>query len=134
MPMWDGTTRRIKTLSVGDIITGYDVETNTLLPTTVKAIKFDYFKEYYIINNDLHITEQHPLYVKQNGTWDWIDAADLNVGDYMLNTDKTEVEITSKDFIQERIDVVNIDVEEVDTYFAGKEQLLIHNAELVLIK
>jgi hypothetical protein len=65
-----------------------DVE-GYLKPTTVVFAQFDSFPDYYIINDDIHITKKHPLLANKQGTdiWSWIDAPDLEVGDRIRGID-----------------------------------------------
>jgi hypothetical protein len=44
-----------------------------------------------------------------------------------MDIDKNIIEVTSVVFVQEPLNVVTLDVEEVDNYFAGTANILVHN-------
>jgi len=147
--MEDGTVKRLDEVYVGDrvrsyIVNGmideddpnwiYFITTSTdgeYSVSTVKQVDKDWFKEYYIINNDIKITKQHELFAKDSelNIWGWIEAPNLKVGDQLFGVDGNPVTITSIVFVPERLDVITINVEETDTYFVGNTPVLVHNRE-----
>ena len=146
IPMWDGSVQRLRTIEPGDVVVGYmidgmidesiegweewtteDISSGVLVPAVVKHSYSDSYKEYYIINEDIKITKAHPLFIKQNDVYGWVDSPDINIGDFMINQDGEEVEITSIEFIPEELNVITMNVEEIDNYFAGNSRVLVHN-------
>jgi hypothetical protein len=143
----DGTTKTAINLKPGDRIIGYTVPgmvdentpgwkdwtTNTIeggqeQVVTVRSATHDWYREYYIINSDLHITKDHALFVKTNTTWSWKDVNDMVIGDKLLGRDGKEVYVGTLTKVLDPIDVIVLDVEEIDTYFVGNRGVLVHNA------
>jgi uncharacterized repeat protein (TIGR02543 family) len=149
--MEDGTTKRVDEIYVGDRVRSYVVNgmidesdpnwvnfTTTSTDgeyhiSTVKQADRDWFSSYYKINNDIRITKQHEIFVKNNqsGVWGWIEAPNIKVGDHLFGMDGSEVEVTTILHVKERLDVITLNVEETDTYFGGNTPVLIHNRDLV---
>ncbi len=148
--MWDGTRKKVYNLKVGDELLGYKIpgmidaddpnwrEWTTENPIgekvmcRVKTAVIDFYPEYYFINNDIKITKAHRFFARHENSniWGWIDSPDLVVGDYLLHEDGSHVKVSSIEFVQDRLDVVTVDVEETDTYFAGGTAVLVHNSEV----
>ena len=146
--MFDGTKKLLKDIIVGDELMGYYMDgmieeevpgweqwttneptTGELVPVIVNHTRKDYYTSYYLINNDIKITKMHEFFASTDGlTWGWIDSSDLKVGDKLLDVDKNIIEITSKLYITEPLNVIVLDVETTDNYFAGQSNILIHNA------
>lgn len=146
MQMWDGTTKLLKHIEVGDVLKGWGKEgmldesvegwedwtTQTtedgyFAPVTVQFKMSSTYHHYYHINQDIKITVEHPLFIKRNSTWQWMTADKLIVGDKMLGLDGEEVNIDSVIHVDNYMNVITIDVEEYDNYFAGTIPVLIHN-------
>ena len=88
------------------------------------------FYGYYLLNGSIKIPLQSKssdayYFVKQSGTWGWRNPYQIAVGDYFLDTDGNELEITSKTEVQEDISWYSLDVEDIDTYFSSN--ILVHN-------
>ena len=144
--MADGTTRLAKDVKVGDMLKGWykdgmvdesdpdwvDWTTNSIedgLHTHVE-VKSAYpasYDMYYTINDDIRITPFHTLLVKKDNTWQWLDAPDIEVGNFLLGMNNNPIEITNITSHKETMKVMKIDVESVDTYFAGETPVLVHN-------
>jgi hypothetical protein len=139
----DGTTKLIEDLELGDLvktvsIDGLDSEVEDAWKTftsssfssmpassTVTGIQKAQFSYYFLINNLLKITFEHPVLVQRAGSFQFLRAKDLLVGDKFYRTDETWVDIDSIERIDENVNVVNINVESQDTYFA--DGVLVHN-------
>jgi hypothetical protein len=145
--MYDGTTKLLKDVVVGDVLLGYYVPgmipenvlgwenwTESLevegyqKATTVVQTRYGTYPQYYIVNNDIRITKKHPFLAtkKDSGIWSWIDPPDLQIGDYIKGIDNF-IEVTSVVQINESLTVISMDVEEKDTYFAGNTPMVVHN-------
>ena len=139
----DGSTKLIEELELGDLvktvsIDGLDSEvedswktftassfTSTPASSTVTGIQKEQFSYYFLINNLLKITFEHPVMVERSGEFLFLRAKDLLVGDKLYRQDDTWVTIDSIERIEENVNVVNINVESQDTYFA--DGILVHN-------
>jgi hypothetical protein len=147
--MADRTTRTIEDLSFGEEILSLTIptmpldfddedtwkewETNTLsgseyTTSTIKEIYFDWYQNYYILNNRIKTTFEHPFFVKHNGKYEFVKTEDLIIGDEILTDTSgsfTLETITSIEKIEEELETVNLNVEPSDVYFAGG--VLVHN-------
>jgi len=120
-------------LDFDDEETWKDWETNTIegaeqTTATVKEIYFDWYKDYYVINDRIKTTYEHPFFVKRDSKYTFETTADLQAGDeFLTDTSGSFVfeEITSIEKINEELETVNINCEPHDVYFAGG--VLVHN-------
>ena len=146
--MADGSTKKIEDIVIGDSLKSFNIpnldddydpdlmntenawitpstDDFTITPTSVtyigrrpvlKTIKF----------NNLHrCTENHAIFVNRGGDYQWMKAKDVQVGDYFIKFDKTEEMVSNKETIDELTEVVAIDCEIKDFYFANG--ILVHN-------
>ena len=110
-----------------------DWETNTIsgsefTTSTVKEIYFDWYENYYILNDRIKVTFEHPFFVKHDSKYEFVKTEDLIIGDEILTDTSgsfTFESITSKELIEEELETVNLNVEPSDVYFAGG--VLVHN-------
>ncbi len=78
----DGKPVKIQDLDLGDEITSIDVISEKLLSTKItKIIKQHLRGYYYSINNELNITNDHPVLVLTDKKLEWVKVADLVVGE-----------------------------------------------------
>lgn len=143
--MFDGTTKTAETLVVGDEVAGHKMpgmidestpgwqdwtttdHAGERVAARVRSVKHDWYKFYYVINDDIKITTQHEIFVQQDGTWGWRDVSEIRVGDKLLGAHGNLVNVGKVVRIDKPIDVIVLDVESNDTYFAGNNPVLIHN-------
>ena len=147
--MADGSMRNIEDVNVSDELlsltiptmpldfddedTWTDWETNTIsgsefTTSTITEIYFDWFENYYILNDRIKVTHEHPFFVKHNDKYEFVKTVDLIIGDEILTDTSgsfTFESITSKELIDEELETVNLNVEPSDVYFAGG--VLVHN-------
>jgi len=147
--MADGYTKRIEDLSIGEEVltltlptmpldfddkdTWVDWETDTLdgaeyTTTKLTDIMFDWYDEYYKINDRIKVTFEHPFFIKHNNKYEFKKTEELIPGDEILtDTSGSFVfeTITSIEKIEEELETVNLNVEPNDVYFAGG--VLVHN-------
>jgi len=64
-------------------------------------------------------------FTKIGDTWSWKMPDEMSVGDYLLDKDGNEVEITSKTEVAQEETFYSLDVEDIDTYFTS--DILVHN-------
>jgi len=129
IPMFNGPARRARSITVDDVLIGYDEVTQTNVPVRVTMVKPDWYKEYYVFNEDLKITTAHPIYTLRNDEWAWMDASEILVGDSLLGLEGKIIPVDTKTFVEQRIDVIAIDVEDIDNYYAGTDPILVHNVQ-----
>jgi hypothetical protein len=99
---------------------------------------FDFADSYFVINGDIKTTGEHPFFIKipegfyletkgQNSEefWAWEYVRNLKIGQIMYDKDMNEVSIDTIEEIEDEIEIVNIDVDGNNTYFA--EGVLVHN-------
>ena len=109
-----------------------------LLPAKIVNMFFDFADSYFVINGDIKTTGEHPFFIKipagfylttrgQNSEefWAWEYVRNLEVGQIMYDKDMKEITIDTIEEIEEEIEIVNIDVDGNNTYFA--EGILVHN-------
>ncbi|MBR9706354.1 hypothetical protein GOV14_04935 [Candidatus Pacearchaeota archaeon] len=109
----------IEKLNVGDGVVSYNKDVG-LTESEVLEVYSRTVLGYYIINNKIKVTGEHPFYV--NG--DWIEVKNLEKGDKMFNGEN-KVSIDSIDFVEEEIIVYNLLVNDEHNYFA--QDILVHN-------
>jgi len=81
----------------------------------------------YIENDIIVSTGIHPFFVIKDKEFDWIEAADLKIGDFVLFADGTIHKILNikKDFRTVR--VYNFEVSGNHNYYVGINKILVHN-------
>ena len=145
--MADGSTKKIESLNIGDEVRsvriqglpldfdaedtwknwiGWPSSTTLELSTAhVFDIYFDFYDSYYLVNNDLKVTWEHPFFVWRNGNYSFKKTNELQVGDRIYTPTEEFTSITSIVLKNEYIETVNLNVEPHDVYFANG--LLVHN-------
>lgn len=112
----------IEILKVGDMVRTYDLKDKKHGESKItKTYKHEDMDGYLIINGVIKTTGYHPFY----SDGDWIKAGDLSIGDKILHVDGAEHTIDSIDKVDDKIDVYNIEVDDMHNYFA--EGYLVHN-------
>ncbi len=140
--MADGTTKNIEDLVVGDEVLSYNIDSlgnveewqgwsttnfnGTAVTSSVTGNRLDTYHKYFLFNNVLKATYEHPILVDKAGTVSFEPATNVSVGDKFLNSSGIWLEITSKEEITENIQVANPDMEPVDNYYA--DGYLVHNS------
>ena len=137
-------TKEIELLKAGEKLLSYSIEgiENTqkkhLLGKTkvnnfegefsyqlIKNIWKNTFESYYKINNELSITDDHFVICKRKNEYFWIEVDELIIGDSLFRSDNTFKEIETLQFVGKNIDVYNLQVNSIYTYFANG--YLVHN-------
>ena len=140
--MADGTTKNIEDLVAGDEVLSYSIDSlgnveewegwsttnfnGSAVTSSVTSNRLDTYHKYFLINNVLKATYEHPILVDKAGTISFEPASNVSVGDKFLNSSGIWLEVTSKEEITESIQVANPDMEPVDNYFA--DGYLVHNS------
>lgn len=85
---------------------------------------------YYLLNDGVKVTAEHPFMAYRNGQWGWIKVKNLRSGDQFMTEEGNNIVLENIKRIDEEIEVVSIGVEDIDTYFAGSfngQAILVHN-------
>jgi hypothetical protein len=141
--MFDGTLKPVEQLIVGDIVKSLAIQGLSQDETThwdwnsldwqvsesmatVKQVKLGLWYRYCDINEGfLKLTNDHRLLVRRDGTYSFIPAGLINVGDSLYHITGEWIEVFSHKRINENLQVVDFDVEDEDVYFANG--VLSHN-------
>ena len=106
----------------------YDIqELNRVTPvsSSIFDLYYDFYDSYFLINDKLKVTWEHPFFVLRNGSYSFQKTIHLEVGDKVFGTNNDFLDISSIELKNEEIETVNINVEPYDVYFA--EDILLHN-------
>ena len=150
--MSDGTEKDIEDINVGDEVLsavipnlpdedlGYsawkpfessdDMTNLEVSSATVEHIFYDYMDGYWDINNGLvKVTSEHDFWVNSGKKWEWYTPKQLSwnytFGYKLLDYEGNLIEVTSVEYVNGEVEVINFDVEPLDIYFAGG--VLVHN-------
>ena len=146
--MFDGSTKQVQDVEVGDIVKSYwpdnmslsDIDymdysitnlTGSFSGSIVVGLSQDERSEYYLLNGAKKLskmnstTSDSDYFVKSGETWTWKKTRDISVGDYLLQGDGTELEVTSLTEEAATTTFYSLDVEDIDTYF--QSDILVHN-------
>ncbi len=104
--MQDGTHKNIESVQVGDMVVNYDEISNKKISGTVAKTFIHQVDHYLIINGNLKVTTNHPLYV--NGKW--LAAGNIHIGDTLMNENGQDVDVFSIVKIYEKVPVYNLEV------------------------
>ncbi len=150
--MYDNSTKQVQDIEVGDVVKSckpagmpdefffedwYDYSSTNLSGSVasgsvvVRTFSEDFYG-YYLINGSIKIPVMKQammkggrFFTKQGDTWSWQTPDNINVGNYFLDKDANEVEITSKTEVAQEDTFYSLDVENIDTYFTS--DILVHN-------
>ena len=97
---------------------------------SVQRVMYEFSQHYYNINSGSElITGEHHMLFRQAGSenWTWKTAPNFEVGDYLMDKQGNEVEISSLEINQnpDGYEVVQLDVEPDDFYIG--QTFLVHN-------
>jgi hypothetical protein len=141
--MYDGSYKNVEDLIIGDIVKSIVI--SGLEPGSEEAwvnfltndfqyeeslsiiynIKDDSYSQYYLINNRLKATFEHPIFVKRNSDYLFVKTENLLIGDYVFNSNNEFEIVDSISIIDDVIKTININIEENDVYFG--DNILVHN-------
>tara|TARA_B100001057_G_scaffold82991_1_gene78579 strand:- start:2690 stop:4954 length:2265 start_codon:yes stop_codon:yes gene_type:complete len=150
--MYDNSTKQIQDVEVGDVVKSYQP---IGMPDESEGINWESYTTtdlsgsfssgsiviettnkqsygYYLINGSIKVPAvPHTMhgggkfFCKTGDTWSWKQSNDISVGDYFLNSDGSELEITSKTDVLSDETFYGLNVEDIDTYF--QSNILVHN-------
>ncbi len=94
---------------------------------TITDLRHGSYRAYYVINNIMGITYEHPVFINRNGQYMFSQVKDLMTGDLLFNHNEEFIPIETIQIINENIGTVSINIEEDDVYFGSG--ILVHNLE-----
>lgn len=125
--------KNIEDIKVGDYVLSYNEETkeneyNRVYDTFIHRNNNEDLYELTIKGKVLKVTEAHRFYVKEKGTdfYAWKAVRNLNIGDVIIDNNKTEHEITNINFYSHFGTVYNITVENNYNYYVSDNNYLVH--------
>ena len=120
--MADGSVKNIEDVKTGDLVASYDETTgHNKVSKIAETFVHDNNTEYLIINNQLKVTPNHPMWI--NGEWQRADSA--RAGDKLRHINGSYVLVDSIEKVEEQVQVYNLEVEGTNTYYA--DGILVHN-------
>jgi hypothetical protein len=150
--MYDNSTKQIQDVEVGDVVKSYQplgmpdesegiswesytttdlsgsFSSGSIVVETINKQSYGY----YLINGSIKVPAvPHTMhgggkfFCKTGDTWSWKQSTDIAIGDYFLNSDGSELEITSKTNVLSDETFYGLNVEDIDTYF--QSNILVHN-------
>ena len=142
--MADGTQKPIEDIVVGDNVISFNIEglgtqeewtewhTDYRIfgeksISTVTANRLSSNGNHYNINDTLKITNEHPVLIKRDNTISFRYIEEVAVGDKLFNSNMELVNIYTRERIPGEVQTGDLDVEEVDNYFASN--FLVHNSK-----
>lgn len=130
--MADGTTKPIEDVELGDLVWAADPETGEEGPREVTRLITGHgdktLVDIEIDGATVTATDHHPIWVNNQGQW--VDADNLEPGDYLLDEHGVTLLIDDVDIRQVSNQTVhNLTVDDLHTFFvlAGDEAILTHN-------
>lgn len=141
--MGDGTFKKVEDLELGEVVRSLSIkDLDANIENNWKdfyTADFEYeeglsvitnisdsgFKEYYIINGNLKLTYEHPVFIKRAEVCIFTQTNGLVIGDYIFKENGEFEIVSSIDIIDEYVQTININIEENDVYFA--DGILVHN-------
>ena len=120
--MADGKYKPIKEVKEGDwVLTKENQSSNKMVSAKVTKTFEHIANSYLIINNELKVTDIHPIFVDNK----WKQAKAIKLGDKLLNEKGQETVVESLEVKRETVKVYNLEIEGCATYFAGG--IYVHN-------
>ena len=116
-----GGYKLISDINSGDILLAYNPETQHFSETNVVSIWSIMADSYYVLNDGLKVTAEHPFFTGSG----WKTARQLAVGDELFTVEGRWIVLESKFEVDEEIEVYNMHVGAPNTFFA--EDILVHN-------
>lgn len=123
--MADGHNKEIEAIKNNDEVASYDFVNKKLVnkKVVVSVNHVDYSGGYFLINNLLKVTGNHPLWVNNKK---WTKADEVKIGDILLSSNKQSIIVHSVNYVRGVYTVYNLSIEgPYHNYFA--ENILVHN-------
>jgi len=116
--------KEIKKINDGDIVLSYNIPKKKITKSEVKnVLVHENVPIFLIINKHIKVTPEHRFWVNNN---QWKRANEIRIGDYLLNYKGEKVVVISKEYINKKVTVYNLELKgNYHNYFA--EEVLVHN-------
>ena len=120
--------KNIEDIKIGEMVYSYNLNNNELELKEVINTILSYTKDTYKVTIDGKIVEmspKHQVYIIDKG---WVRAYDLKVGDKMLKSDNTIIEIENIEYkvYDKVIPTYNLTVEDNNNFYVSEIQVLVH--------
>ncbi|MFA6255020.1 MAG: polymorphic toxin-type HINT domain-containing protein [Patescibacteria group bacterium] len=116
-----GSSLAIEEIKVGDLVISYNEKTKTLEPSVVLKTFEHQASQYLVINQEIKVTSDHPLYVNNQ----WLKASQIKIGDKLLREDGQAIIVSAVEMQTGDVLVYNLEVDQNHNYFA--QGYLAHN-------
>jgi len=146
--MYDDSTKQVQDVETGDIVKSYlpvgmpdeffyndwlsysttDLSGSVASGSIVIRTFSDESYGYTLVNGSIKMARNKvggKYFLKQGSTWTWKMPDEMSIGDYLLDKDGNELEITSISEVAQEETFYSLDVEDIDTYFTS--DILVHN-------
>ena len=141
--MADGSYKLIEDLVMGDVLSSLSIEgldkniennwtefsvdqfLYTRSSARIVGLKYGSYSRYYIINNSVRITHEHPVFIKREMEYKFCQVENLLVGDLLFSNNELWREIETIELINETCQTISINIEDDDVYFGS--DILVHN-------
>jgi len=146
--MADGTSKKVQDIVVGDSLeaitdttldesnedayktwTAPSLVNTTKTTSTVETVYVDSYSWYYILNEKVHATYEHPFLILRGDTYSWERAEDILEGDFLVTNNLVLEKVWRKQRVDQEVQTYNFNVEDADTYIV--ENIVTHNSEQV---
>ena len=137
----DGTKKAVQDIEVGDVLKAFSdsvlnsptatsgtLANATLATATVEGITVGEVSSFYRVNERIHVTAPHKFLILRNDTYSWIEAQNLQIGDYMVTSGLSLEKIQTVQQFNNDATVYTFDTESLDTYIA--EDVVVYDAEI----
>jgi hypothetical protein len=137
----DGTKKAVQDIEVGDTLKAFSdsvlsnsaatsgtLANATFATATVEGITVGQVTSFYRINEKVHVTAPHKFLILRNDTYSWIEAQNLQSGDYMVTSGLSLEKIQTVQQFNNDATVYTFDTESLDTYIA--EDVVVYDAEI----
>lgn len=130
-------TKKIKDIRPQDTVISYNEKTHAEEYATVESVQIYNVRGYYVINDALKVTAEHPLYIAETAD-EWfneqkssiVEVQDIKIGTHLILGSDVIQEIRKIEYIDKKVKVYNlINVVPNHNYFVGDKlsKYLVHN-------
>jgi hypothetical protein len=120
-------SKPIEEIRVGDMVWAQSDQTGEVSLKRVKQLFVSVAASLVVITagtNTIEATDEHPFWVVDQG---WKAAGQVQVGDELWTRSGERIKVTEIAHKKGQFTVYNFEVEEAHAYFAGENELLVHN-------
>ena len=118
----------VEELQSGRQVWSLDIESNSRVAANVLAVLSSRTRETILINENLQVSPDHPVFVASGNNHMWKQAAELQVGETLLHESMRPVKIRSVAPVGGEINVYDVAVDGPHNFFAAG--ILVHNKSI----